>query len=189
MWLIRLWLHLGIEFYLFVSHGGMNDRGPTCKFRNARSAFRNLNVDPVFHTSMRSKQVEFNLYIYTLSKLSRFGQEISVFNTHQAAGTAISYVTYPASWKNGCQNFSYVHRSRIHWKCEYCSFKVMTAITHSFEVPMLPRLSVLYGAYGSLEIVQTIGCFRKAPRSDGMDRNTGKITCPKRGLTKNLLIV
>ena len=27
---------LGIEFYLFVSHGGMNDRGSTCKFRNAR---------------------------------------------------------------------------------------------------------------------------------------------------------
>ena len=38
--------YLGIEFYLFVSHGGMNDRGSTCKFRNARSAFRNLNVDP-----------------------------------------------------------------------------------------------------------------------------------------------
>ena len=33
--------HLGIEFYLFVSHGGMNYRGSTCKFRNARSAFRN----------------------------------------------------------------------------------------------------------------------------------------------------
>ena len=23
-------LQLGIEFYLFVSHGGMNDRGSTC---------------------------------------------------------------------------------------------------------------------------------------------------------------
>ena len=33
----------------------------------------------VFHTSMRNKQVEFNPYIYTLSKLSRFGYEISVF--------------------------------------------------------------------------------------------------------------
>ena len=40
-------LHLGIEFYLFVSHGGMNDRGSTCKFCNARSAFRNLHVDPL----------------------------------------------------------------------------------------------------------------------------------------------
>ena len=39
--------YLGIEFYLFVSHGGMNDRGSTCKFRNARSAFRNLHVDPL----------------------------------------------------------------------------------------------------------------------------------------------
>ena len=38
---------LGIEFYLFVSHGGMNDRGTTCKFRNSRSAFRNLHVDPL----------------------------------------------------------------------------------------------------------------------------------------------
>ena len=28
---------------------------------------------------MRNKQVEFNPYIYTLSKLSRFGYEISVF--------------------------------------------------------------------------------------------------------------
>ena len=37
--------YLGIEFYLFVSHGGMNDRGFTCKFRNARSTFRNLHVD------------------------------------------------------------------------------------------------------------------------------------------------
>ena len=33
----------------------------------------------VFHTSMRNKQVEFNPYIYTLSKLYRFGYEISVF--------------------------------------------------------------------------------------------------------------
>ena len=28
---------------------------------------------------MRNKQVEFNPYIYTLSKLARFGYEISVF--------------------------------------------------------------------------------------------------------------
>ena len=41
------YIYLRIEFYLFVSHGGMNDRGSTCKFRNARSAFRNLHVDPL----------------------------------------------------------------------------------------------------------------------------------------------
>ena len=39
-------ISLGIEFYLFVSHGGMKDRGSTCKFRNGRRAFRNLHVDP-----------------------------------------------------------------------------------------------------------------------------------------------
>ena len=40
-------VYLGIEFFLFVSHGGMNDRGSMCKFRNARSTFRNLHVDPL----------------------------------------------------------------------------------------------------------------------------------------------
>ena len=57
----------------------LNDRGSMCKFRNARSAFRNLHVDPLsLHTSMRKKQVEFTPYIYTLTKLYRFGYEISV---------------------------------------------------------------------------------------------------------------
>ena len=62
-----------------------SDRGSTCKCRNARSAFRNLHVDPLsLHTFMRNKQVEFNPYIYTLttlSKLYRFGYEISVLQT------------------------------------------------------------------------------------------------------------
>ena len=31
--------YLGIEFYLFVSHGGMKGRGSTRKFRNARVNF------------------------------------------------------------------------------------------------------------------------------------------------------
>ena len=44
---LLLGIVLGIEFYLFVSHGGMNDGGFTFKFRNARSAFRNLHVDPL----------------------------------------------------------------------------------------------------------------------------------------------
>ena len=46
---------LGIEFYLFVSHGGMNDRGSTCKFH-----FRNLHVDPL------SFIPPFNPYIYSI---------------------------------------------------------------------------------------------------------------------------
>ena len=67
---------LGIEFYLFVSHGGMNDRGSTCKC----SRFSKFTCgSSVFHTSTWNKQVEFNPYIHTLSKLSRFRYEISVF--------------------------------------------------------------------------------------------------------------
>ena len=42
---------------------------------------------------------------------------MAVFRT--AVGAAGSYVTYVSSWKNGCQNFSYGHRSRKHWDCKY----------------------------------------------------------------------
>ena len=48
---------------------------------------------------------EFNRYIYTLSKLSRFGYEISVFKYttgavfRTAARAAGSYATLVASWK------------------------------------------------------------------------------------------
>ena len=59
-------VYLGIEFYSFVSHVAKL----FSKFTRGSS---------VFHTSMRNKQIEFNPYIYTLSKLSRFGYEISVF--------------------------------------------------------------------------------------------------------------
>ena len=56
---------------------------PRVNFVMARSAFRNLHVDPLsLHNFMRNKQVEINPYIYTLttlSKLYRFGYEISVF--------------------------------------------------------------------------------------------------------------
>ena len=94
-----------------------------CKFRNARSAFRNLHVDPLsLHTSMRNKQVEFNPYICTLSKLYRFhgfGYEISVFNTKHPviilrASLFVVTPSHVASWKIECQFFSYVYRSRKH---------------------------------------------------------------------------
>ena len=66
---------------------------------------------------MRNKQVEFNPYIYTLSKLSRFGYEISVFEY-----TTGRYSEQPPEQpahssrlsENGYQNFSYVYRSRKH---------------------------------------------------------------------------
>ena len=105
-----------------------SDRVSTCKFRNARSAFRNLHVDPLsLHTFMRNKQVEFNPYIYTLntlSKLYRFGYEISVFNTKHPviilrASLFVVTPSHVASTTTECQNFSYVYRSRKHWECKY----------------------------------------------------------------------
>ena len=108
---------------MFVSHGGMNDRGSTCKFRNARSAF----FSSVFHTSMRNKQVEFNPYIYSIldQNCPVLAMKYPFLNTlhnravfRMATGAAGSYVMYVSSWKNGCQNFSYVHRSRKHWECK-----------------------------------------------------------------------
>ena len=56
--------------------------------------------------------------------MSRFGQEISVFNTQQGGiqnsrrnSQLIRH--WNGFMENGCQNFSYVHISRKHWKCKY----------------------------------------------------------------------
>ena len=42
----QFWLciNLRIEFYLFISHGVMKNRGSTCKFRKALYSLRNLHV-------------------------------------------------------------------------------------------------------------------------------------------------
>ena len=96
---------LGIEFYLFVSHGGMNDRGSTCKFRNAW-----ILCLSYLH---EKKKIEFNPYIYTLSKLSRFGYEISVFKyttgrySEQPPEQPAHTSRLTLVGKNGCQNFPY----------------------------------------------------------------------------------
>ena len=105
-----------------------SDRGSTCKFRNARSAFRNLHVDPLsLHNSMRNKQVEFNPYIYTLTTLSKLyllATKCPFFNTRPSViilRASLFAVTpsHVASSKIECQNFSYVYRSRKHWECKY----------------------------------------------------------------------
>ena len=72
--------------------------------------------------------IEFNPYIYTLSKLSRFGYEISVFKyttgwySEQPPEQPAHTSRNASSWKNGCQNFSYVHRRRKHWECKYLKY-------------------------------------------------------------------
>ena len=69
-----------------------------------------------FHTTMRVKKVEFNLYIYTLSKLSHFCYEIFVFNTQQGRYLLIRHV-------NGfIEECSYVKSSRKHWKFKYAKY-------------------------------------------------------------------
>ena len=47
---------------MFVSHSVMKDRGSTCKFQKALRTLPNFHVDPIFYTTMRNKQVEFNPY-------------------------------------------------------------------------------------------------------------------------------
>ena len=54
-------------------------QGPRVNFVMREALFEIYNGSSVLHTSMRNKQVEFNPYIYTLSTLSCFGYEISVF--------------------------------------------------------------------------------------------------------------
>ena len=96
-------------------------------------------MDPLsLHTFMRNKQVEFNPYIYTLttlSKLYRFGYEISVFNTkHPVIILRVSLFavtpSHVASSKIECQNFSYVYRSRKHWECKYLGIELYFFVFH-----------------------------------------------------------
>ena len=58
--------------------------GPRVNFVMRETLFRKITRGSShFHNTVRNKQVECNLYIYTLSKLSRFDYDISVFNTQQ----------------------------------------------------------------------------------------------------------
>ena len=110
----------------------MKDSGSTCKFRNARSAFSKFTRgSAVFHNAMRNKQVEFNPYIYTLSKFPVLAMKYPFFNTQQGSipnsRQNCRLIRHgPLSRKYGCQNFSYVHSSRKHWKCKYSAFESVT---------------------------------------------------------------
>ena len=88
----------------------MKDRGLTSKFRNAKNTFLKFTRgSSVFHNTMKNKKVEFNSYMYSLSKLSCFGYEISVFNTQRGSIHNSSRLMGTVSSKNECQQFSYVH--------------------------------------------------------------------------------
>ena len=71
---------------------------------------------------MRNKQVEFNPYIY--QNCTVLATKYPFFNTKHPViilRGSLFVVTpaHVASWKNGCENFSYVYRSRKHCKCKY----------------------------------------------------------------------
>ena len=88
--------------------------GPRVNFVMHEALFEIYTWIPLsLHTSMRNKQVEFNPYIYTLtslSKLYRFGYEISVFNTKHPviilrAPLFVVTPSHVASLKIECQIF------------------------------------------------------------------------------------
>ena len=71
-----------------------------------------------------------SLYLYFI-KIVPFGYEISVFKYTTGRYTeqppeqpAHTSRNYDSSWKNGYQNFSYVHRSRKHLECKYITLQV-----------------------------------------------------------------
>ena len=89
----------------------MNDRGSICKFRNARSAFRNLHVDPLsfippWETNKSNSFLIFILY----QKCTVLATKYPFFNTKHPViilRGSLFVVTpaHVASWKNGCLMF------------------------------------------------------------------------------------
>ena len=71
---------------------------------------------------MRNKEVEFNPYIYTLSKLCWLAMKYPGFYYAQQGGIQNSRWNSrlirheELSRNNRCHNFPYVHSSRKHWK-------------------------------------------------------------------------
>ena len=67
--------NIRIEFYLFVSHGCMKDKGSTCKFRKALRALPNLHVD-LCHSYLHEKQTS---RIQSLKQYGFLGYSLGVF--------------------------------------------------------------------------------------------------------------
>ena len=98
---------------------------------------------PVFHNTMRNKQIETSriqsLYLYFIKivPFSRWNIRFLMINRaafRTAAGTTGTYITANVSLMNGCQNFSYVHISRKHWKCKYSLIELFVDVGESERV-------------------------------------------------------
>ena len=55
--------YLGIEFYFFISHGGLNDRGSMCNFVMREALFEIDNWILCLSYLHDNKEIEFNHYI------------------------------------------------------------------------------------------------------------------------------
>ena len=81
-----------------------------------------MTEGPRVNFVMREALFEIYTWILWLWNIRVLIHNSAVFRT--AIGTAGSYVTGTASWKNICQNFSHVHRSWKHWECKYYVIEV-----------------------------------------------------------------
>ena len=108
---------------MFASHGGMHDRGSACNFV-MREALFEIYTRILCLSYLHEKQTSRIQSIY-LSKLSRFGYEISVFKyttgrySEQQPEQAAHTLRHRFHGKMDVNFFSYVYRSRKHWKCKY----------------------------------------------------------------------
>ena len=136
---------LGIELYLFVSHGGMNDRGSTCNFRNAQSAFRNLHVDPLsfippWETNKLNSILIFILYqncpVLAMKYPFLNTQQGGIQNSRRSSRLIRHACRFMEKWMS--KFYLYVYRSRKHWKCKYFAFmtvdpKMLEALANSMK--------------------------------------------------------
>ena len=106
------WLYLGIEFYWQRIH---------VYITKSASRITKFYTWTLCHSYLHEKQTSRiqSLYLYFIKIVPFFGYEISVFNTKHPViilRGSLFVVTpaHVASWKNGCQNVSYIYRSRKH---------------------------------------------------------------------------
>ena len=114
-------VYLGIEFYLFVSHGGIRMTEGTRVNFVVREALFEIYTWILCLSYVHEKQTSRiqSLYLYCIKIVPFWLRNIRFFNTQQGgiqnSGRNSRLIRHGNSFmENGCQNFSYVHRSRKH---------------------------------------------------------------------------
>ena len=121
-----------------------SDRGSTCKFRFSKFT-RGSSVASYLHEKHTSRIQ--SLYLYFIKIVPFWLRNIRVFfNTKHPviilrASLFVVTSSHVASLKIECQIFSYVYRSRKHWKCKYFSIKKFckfSGFNRCWEVLLIP---------------------------------------------------